>query len=74
MGLRDKLQRRIDWHRAELTPDYVRRQSRRSEYDEKYGMCRHGTHSARTCDGSDTGEAEESEPRGQSRRVRLGRR
>lgn len=44
---------KIDWHRAELTPNYDRRQTRRRAYDTKYGMCPHGTHLVDQCDGDD---------------------
>ena len=46
-----KLQQKADWHKAELTPNYVRRQERRAAYDKKYGMCHHGTHKAEECPG-----------------------
>lgn len=48
-----KVQQKADWHRAELTPNYDRRQARRAAYDEKYGMCSHGTCKADECPGNE---------------------
>lgn len=44
---------RFDWHRAELTPNYGKRQARRAAFDEKYDRCSHGTHPRSQCDGKD---------------------
>jgi hypothetical protein len=61
MVLCDKLRQKAEWHRAELTPDHARRQQRRSEYDKKYGMCRHGTHPVAECDGRDDADEENAD-------------
>jgi hypothetical protein len=49
MGIRQ----RVDWHRAELTPNDQKRQQRRDEYDTKYDMCPHGTHRKNACPGDE---------------------
>lgn len=43
------LRQKIEWHRAELTPNDAKRAARRDAYDAKYDRCSHGTHPADWC-------------------------
>lgn len=45
MSLRATIRQKLDWHRAELTPNDERRRQRRAAYNARYGTCSaHGTH------------------------------
>lgn len=51
MSWRDTARQKVDWHKAELTPNDAKRQAKRAAYDKKYGKCSHGTHPVNECDG-----------------------
>lgn len=53
MGWKSTAKQKVDWHRAELTPNDARRQAKRDAYDKKYDKCSHGTHPASQCNGRD---------------------
>lgn len=51
MSWRDKAREKLDWHRAELTPNDAKREARREAFDRKYDRCSHGLHPSRECEG-----------------------